>query len=64
MLAFDPRKLLGEIRSLPTHQGLDAVRGPLATLFTYDLSPVIDRICAEKLGIPRPKQDVSVGVQK
>jgi hypothetical protein len=50
-----------EIRSLPTHEGLDTIRGFLAVLLTFDFNHDIDRTCTEKLGISRPQHGVTIG---
>jgi hypothetical protein len=60
-MSHDPAKLFSESKNLPTSQGLDVVRGMLAVFLPFGLNDGIDQICNDKLGIPRPKDPISIG---
>jgi hypothetical protein len=60
-MSLDPAKLFADVKSLPTAQGLDVVRGMLAAFLPFGLNDSIDRVCIDKLGVPRPKFPISNG---
>ena len=60
-MSLDPAKLFSEVKSLPTSQGLDVVRGMLSVFLPFGLDDSIDQVCNDKLGVPRPKHPISIG---
>jgi hypothetical protein len=60
-MSLDPAKLFSEVKSLPTAQGLDVVRGMLAAFLPFGLNDSIDQVCTNKLGVPRSKHPISIG---
>jgi hypothetical protein len=60
-MSLDPAKLFSEVKSLPSSQALDVLRGMLAVFLPVGLNDGIDQICNDKLGIPRPKYPISIG---
>jgi len=60
-MSLDPAKLFSEAKGLPTSQGLDVIRGMLAVFLPFGLDDGIDRVCTDKLAIPRPRDPISIG---
>jgi hypothetical protein len=60
-MSLDPVKLFSEVKTLPTSQGLDVVRGVLAVFLPFGLNDTIDRVCTDKLRIPRPRHPIFIG---
>ena len=60
-MSLDPAKLFAEVKSLPTSQGLDVVRGVIAAFLPFGLNDSVDRVCTDKLAIPRPRDPISIG---
>jgi hypothetical protein len=60
-MSLDPAKLFSEAKNLPTSQGLDVVRGMLAIFLPFGLDDSVDRVCTNKLGVPRSKHPISIG---
>ena len=60
-MSLDPAKLISEAKGLPMSRGLDVIRGMLAVFLPFGLNDGIDKVCTDKLGVPRPKHPVSIG---